>query len=110
MVSHFPSVLVLIAGLTLSSGSFLNVTAQNSGSAQQTPSALTQQTQVTASDGAANDNFGNAVAVSGNTALVGANRQVSQNNRGGAYVFVRTGATTWVQQQKLLPADVVNGG
>jgi hypothetical protein len=67
------------------------------------------QTQIAPSDGAANDNFGNAVAVSGNTGLVGANRQPSQGNRGGAYVFVRTGATTWAQQQKLLPNDVATG-
>lgn len=72
------------------------------------PLAHTQQDQLTASDGAANDHFGNAVAISNDTAVVGAVRQPSQANRGGAYVFVRNG-TSWLQQQKLLPVDVVNG-
>ena len=72
------------------------------------PFSHTQQAQLTANDGTMNDNFGNAVAISGNTAVVGAYRQPSQNNRGAAYVFDRSGAT-WSQQQKLLPADIING-
>ena len=72
------------------------------------PSSHTQQARLVASDGAINDSFGNAVALSNDTAVVGASRQPSQNNRGGAYVYVRNGAT-WSEQQKLLPADVVNG-
>ena len=102
-------VLFFVVSLTLLSVCLPNATAQDQDFAGQTPLASTLQMELTANDGTANDNFGNAVAVSGNTALVGANRQPSQNNRGGAYVFVRTGATTWVQQQKLLPADVANG-
>src|SRR5215831_15095659 len=73
-----------------------------------------QQAQLVASDGAANDNFGGgasavetAVALSGNTAVIGAWRAPSQNNRGGAYVYVRNG-TTWSQQQILMPADAAN--
>jgi hypothetical protein len=74
----------------------------------------TQQAQLLASDGVANDNFGGggsavetAVALSGNTAIVGAWRAPNQNDRGGAYVYVRSG-TTWSQQQMLLPADAAN--
>ena len=70
----------------------------------------TQQAKLVASDGSAGDSFGNAVAISNNTAVVGASRQTSQNNRGAAYIYVRSGAgTTWSQQQKLVPSDVVDG-
>ena len=68
----------------------------------------TQQAKLVASDGSAGDSFGNAVAISGDTAVVGASRQTSQNNRGAAYVYLRSGGT-WSQQQKLVPSDVVDG-
>ena len=58
----------------------------------------TQQAQLTASDGAASDNLGVSVAISGNTAVVGATGHNS--SRGAAYVFVRSG-TSWSEQQKL---------
>src|SRR5579875_2483355 len=63
-----------------------------------------QQQKLTASDAAANDNFGTSVALSadGNTALVGALN--ANTSRGAAYVFVRSG-TTWSQQQKLTASD-----
>jgi hypothetical protein len=59
-----------------------------------------------ASDGAANDNFGLSVAISGDTALVGAsNKTVGVNAfQGAAYVFVRTGST-WAQQGGALTAS-----
>jgi hypothetical protein len=60
-----------------------------------------QQAKLTASDGAANDLFGDSVAVSGSTAVVGARQNVST---GAAYVFVRSG-TTWSQQAKLTASD-----
>jgi hypothetical protein len=107
--NFFDRVWFVFVTLTFLSGCLPNVMAQDQGAAPQTPLASALQAELTASDGTANDNFGNAVAVSGNTALAGANRQPSQANRGGAYVFVRTGATTWVQQQKLLATDVANG-
>lgn len=68
----------------------------------------TQQPRLVANDGTANDSFGNAVAISSDTAVVGASRQTSQNNHGAAYVYVRNNGS-WSQQQKLLPADIVNG-
>ena len=80
------------------------------------PFAFLSQARVTASDGAANDSFGEGgndmhgegVALSGNSMIVGAWRAPSQNNRGAAYVFVRNG-TSWSEQQKLLPdGGVVN--
>ena len=66
----------------------------------------TEQQKLKASGGAARDYFGNSVAVSGPTAVVGAwANQVGGNFlQGSAYVFERIGAT-WTQQQKLTASD-----
>ena len=66
-----------------------------------------QQQKLAAADGAANDNFGFSVAISGDTVVVGAHfDDVGANtNQGSAYIFVRSG-TTWSQQQKLLAVPV----
>ncbi len=65
----------------------------------------TEQQKLLASDGTANDIFGNTVAISGNTALIGAYLDDANGaETGSAYVFVRNGAV-WSQQQKLLPSD-----
>ena len=61
--------------------------------------AWTQQKELLAGDGAANDRFGASVALSGDTAIVGAYDNAS--GQGAAYVFVRSG-TSWTQQQKLV--------
>ena len=65
---------------------------------------------LTALDGSAGDWFGYTVAVSGDTAIVGAPaRAVGANEaQGCAYVFVRSG-TEWVQQQKLVADDGAAG-
>ena len=55
---------------------------------------------------AAFDEFGSAVAVSGDTVIVGARRHNS--DQGAAYVFVRSG-TTWSQQAKLTASDGAAG-
>jgi len=47
------------------------------------PLAHTEQAQLAANDGTPGDSFGNAVAISNNTAVIGAARQPSQANRGG---------------------------
>jgi FG-GAP repeat len=59
-----------------------------------------------ASDGAADDNFGISVAISGNHAIVGAyGDDIGANgNQGSAYVFVRSGSS-WTQQAKLTASD-----
>jgi hypothetical protein len=69
-------------------------------------STWTQQAQLTASDGAASDNFGISVALSGDTAIVGAYDDTVGANafQGSAYVFTRSG-TTWTQQAKLFASD-----
>ncbi|MGA3025586.1 MAG: BACON domain-containing carbohydrate-binding protein [Bryobacteraceae bacterium] len=66
----------------------------------------TQQQELTASDGAPNDDFGYSVSVSGDTAVIGACCKTinSNSNQGAAYVFVRSGGV-WAQQQELTAAD-----
>ncbi|MGQ0700513.1 MAG: Calx-beta domain-containing protein [Panacagrimonas sp.] len=66
----------------------------------------TQQAKLVAADGAAGDEFGISVAMSGDTAVVGAHQDEVGANflQGSAYVFVRNG-TSWTQQQKLVAAD-----
>jgi len=61
--------------------------------------------KITASDGAADDYFGNSVSISGDYAVVGApNDTDNERNSGSAYVFKRTG-TSWAQEAKLLASD-----
>jgi MYXO-CTERM domain-containing protein len=62
----------------------------------------TEQQELLASDGAADDHFGYSVSVSEDTAVVGARDKASY--QGAAYVFARSG-TTWTEQQKLLASD-----
>ena len=65
-----------------------------------------QQAKLTAGDGAAGDDFGYSVAISGNTALVGAqsdDNKINGVDSGSAYVFTRSG-TTWSQYAKLTPS------
>jgi hypothetical protein len=64
------------------------------------------QQKLTAADGAAGDYFGNSVALSGETALMGAGADDidANDNQGSAYVFTRSG-THWTLQQKLTAPD-----
>lgn len=64
--------------------------------------AWAQQAKLVAADGQPSDNFGVSVAVSGETAVIGA--YADDGGRGSAYVFVRSGGT-WVQQAKLTASD-----
>jgi len=69
------------------------------------PWIWTQQAKLAASDAYAHDQFGHAVSLSGDTALVGAYRDSDQGtNSGSAHVFVRSG-TTWSQEAMLLASD-----
>ena len=64
-----------------------------------------QQAMLTADDAEAKDEFGGKVALSGNTAVIGAIFHDDKgDNSGSAYVFTRSG-TTWSQQAKLTAAD-----
>lgn len=68
------------------------------------------QASLLASDAAAGDRFGAAVALSGDTAVVGApwDDTISGSEAGSAYVFTRSG-TVWTQQAKLTAADAAVG-
>lgn len=74
----------------------------------------TFQTKLIGSDGAANDNFGSRVAISGDYVLVGAadddiGAVGTGSDRGSAFVFVRSGSI-WTQQARLLAPDGQNFG
>jgi len=84
------------------------------------PCIWTQQQELTATDGARDDEFGNAVAVSGNTAIIGAWGRNSTYlpgapttalaPQGAAYVFTCSGTPcTWQQQQELTATDGASG-
>lgn len=68
------------------------------------------QIKLTASDGKANDNFGNAVAISGDFAIVGSylHDNGSVQDQGAAYVYRRQGAA-WFFQAKLIANDGAAG-
>ncbi len=63
--------------------------------------SFTQQAYLKAANAEAGDVFGSAVAIFGNTLVVGAPRE---GNSGAVYVFIRTG-TTWSQQAYLKAAQ-----
>ena len=65
-----------------------------------------QQAKLTAADGGAGDWFGYTVALTDDTALIGAGRHDGDNgvDSGSAYVFKRSG-TAWSQKTKLTAAD-----
>ena len=72
---------------------------------------VSQQVKLTAGDGEVGDLFGTAVAISGDTAVIGATRSWHPRvlsppsfRSGLAYVFQRN-ETTWTQQEKLTPSD-----
>ncbi len=87
--------------------------AGNQGSAYvftRSGTTWTQQQKLVASDGAAGDRFGRSVALDGDTAVVGANRDAvgATGDQGSAYVFTRSG-TTWTEQQHLVASDGAAG-
>ncbi|MBC7797184.1 MAG: carboxypeptidase regulatory-like domain-containing protein [Pyrinomonadaceae bacterium] len=101
---------VAISGETIIVGAFLDdvgtiAVNSNQGSAYiftRSGTTWTQQTQLFASDGAADDRFGASVAIDGDVAVVGAIfDDVAENfDQGSAYVFERTG-TTWTQKTQI---------
>jgi hypothetical protein len=70
----------------------------------------TQQALLVASDGAAADEFGRAVALSGDAVLIGSPQQdvSGKSDAGAAYLFTRSGAT-WTERQKLTAVDGAAG-
>jgi len=64
-------------------------------------STWVEQTKLSASDGAAFDNFGVSVSISGDYCIIGATGDDDiETSAGSAYVFMRNG-TTWVEETKL---------
>ena len=73
------------------------------------PENWIEETKLTAYDAAANDYYGGAVAIDGDTALVGAWGDEDWGARtGSAYVYVRTGST-WNLQAKLFGISATVG-
>lgn len=65
---------------------------------------------LSASDGHSGSRFGNRVSLSGNAVVVGASWDSEQGTgAGAAYLFLRGGASTWVQTHKLLSTGATNG-
>jgi hypothetical protein len=104
---------IAIDGDTVLIGAWLdNDNGFDSGSAYvftRTDATWTQQAKLIASDGALNDEFGFAVSLDGNTALIGAIGDDDNGvDSGSAYVFTRTG-NNWTQQAKLIASDGAAG-
>ncbi|MEK7952708.1 hypothetical protein [Luteolibacter soli] len=109
---------------TAINGSGSNNSASAAGAAYvftRSGTTWTQQAYLKASNSGAGDLFGSVVALAGDTAVVGANRESSQatgingdasNNAayasGAAYVFVRSG-NTWTQQAYVKASDTAAG-
>lgn len=72
--------------------------------------AWTEQAQLTAGNGAAGDEFGWSVSLSGDTAFVGVNfRPVGgQPRQGAAYIFTRNG-NAWSEEERLSASDGAEG-
>ena len=70
--------------------------------ANNTPNTWDTGQKIVPLDPAAYDEFGTGVAISGNTAVIGAPKDDdnSATDSGSVYVFVRSG-TTWTEQEKL---------
>ena len=67
--------------------------------------AWTEQTKITASDGARNDFFGYSVAISGDYTVVGAGYADDAGSQSGsAYIFKRSG-TEWTEEAKITASD-----
>jgi FG-GAP repeat len=76
------------------------------GSGSPTVPVRTQVAKLMAHDGEMGDSFGNSVAISGDTAIVGAwFDDDNGEDSGSAYIFERNANGIWTQQAKLLPDD-----
>jgi hypothetical protein len=64
-----------------------------------------EEQKLTASDAAADDEFGFSVSASGNVAVVGAHQDDDNGAQSGSAYVYRFDGTTWVQEQKLTAGD-----
>jgi len=81
----------------------LAVVAQSPGSAA--AQSIEEVATLMAGDANANDFFGGAVAISGDTVVIGSRSGISES----AYVFAQDASGNWFEQQKLLPSDGAAG-
>ena len=98
--------LVLRSWLALERGHLLIRVADSGARYPLRIDPFVQQAELTASDGAASDEFGEVVAVSGSTIVVGARyHKVGSNaHQGAAYVFTNQGGG-WAQTAELTASD-----
>jgi len=89
-----------------------NVNGLYSGSAyiyRRNDTTWIEDQKLIASDGDSLDNFGIAVSISGDYAIIGAPHDDDNGeNSGSAYIYKRQD-TTWIEVQKLLPTDGAAG-
>ncbi|WP_342377499.1 hypothetical protein NVS55_39350 [Myxococcus stipitatus] len=80
---------------------------------QREGTAWSNTQELTATDDGLRDGFGNAVAVQGDTAVIGApfdsTKHLVRTKLGSAYVFTRSGHTWSLQQKLTLPSDDAEG-
>ena len=69
----------------------------------------TQQQHLLPDDGTENIRFGNAVAISDNTALIGAFRSSDFDAGSGAAYYFQNTKGSWIQRAKLVPSDPDRG-
>ena len=98
---------VAISENTIVVGSYnANAPSSNSGAAYvfvRNGTTWTQQQKLTASIPAADQEYGNAVAITGDTIAVGdSHADQGASETGAVYIYRRTG-TVWAETQKLLP-------
>ncbi|MDP3064196.1 MAG: PKD domain-containing protein [Chloroflexota bacterium] len=73
---------------------------------ENTGAAWVQRAKLAASDGVGGDFFGYAVAISRTVAVVGAKGRGDRGFWSGAAYVYRWNGTSWIQEAKLVPADV----
>ena len=102
---------VAISGTTALVGAYLDDdNGTNSGSAyiyqRQADGSWSEVVKLTASDGAADDYFSRGVAISGDTALVGAYQDDDNGSASGsAYIYQRQADGSWSETSKLTASD-----
>ena len=110
---RFGTSVAVDAATALIGASTASDNGDNSGSAYvyvRSGTTWTRQAKLLPSDGAAFDQFGTEVAISGDTAIIGAPfDDDSGNASGSAYIFVHEGSGSWTQQAKLLAGDGATG-
>ena len=109
----FGGAVTLSADTALVGASLAEAPATNTGAAYvftRSGGVWSLEQKLAASDGLAQDQFGNALSLQGDTAFVAAsNADPITTGSGATYVFTRSGGV-WTEQQKLTPSDGVFNG